>query len=173
MPIRSARAVAPCERCRSAGQQVWRAIWMHTASNGPVRRFGPAHVTDLPYWFNTLGGMPDFTPTRSEMTLADTMSSYLVAFAATGDPNHRGAPAWPRYDVETSRELNLDDSISVGAGFGIDLRVLGRTHAACRLRRWPVRGRFISTSKHSSTSDASDRSLDVGLVQEKERRRYW
>ena len=45
------------------------------------------------------------------------MSSYLVCVRGDGDPDHRGAPAWPRYDVETCRELNLDDSISVGAGF--------------------------------------------------------
>ena len=119
--LSDANSICPSRRTSrtlsSASQPVWRAIWMHTASNGPVHPFGPAHVTDLPYWFNTLGGMPDFTPTRSEMALADTMAGYLVAFAATGNPNHRGAPAWPRYDVEKSQELNLDDKISVGAGF--------------------------------------------------------
>jgi carboxylesterase type B len=91
--------------------------WLHTASNGPARPFGPAHVTDLPYWFDTLHQMPGFVPTPREVTLANAISRSLLAFAATGDPNYSSEVKWPRYDAATDAHTALDDTITVGSGF--------------------------------------------------------
>ena len=44
------------------------------------------------------------------------MSSLLVRFAATGDPNGPGLPAWPVYDTGTDRYLELGVTVRVGAG---------------------------------------------------------
>lgn len=60
--------------------------------------------------------------TAYDSTLADVMSSYWVAFAATGDPNgplpnvpaNRGAPPrprWPRYDPRTDASLELGPTV--------------------------------------------------------------
>ncbi len=108
---RAARAAA------GAGGVVWRAAWLHTASSGSARPFGPAHVTDLPYWFDTLRKMPGFVPTSREVALADAMSRSLIAFAATGDPNYPAGVKWPRYDTSTDAHMALDDNITVGRGF--------------------------------------------------------
>jgi para-nitrobenzyl esterase len=108
---RAARALA------AAGQPVWRSIWMHTESNGPLQPIGPGHVTDLPYWFDNLATMPSFTPSASESALAQSMALYLANFARTGDPNHAGALAWPAFTVPDAAELRLDDRPTVGSAF--------------------------------------------------------
>ena len=119
--LSDAHLVCPARRTARTfaqwGPPVWRAIWMHTASNGPLRPFGAGHVTDLPYWFDTLWQMPSFVPSASEAALAASMSAYIVAFADTGDPNTASAGGWPRYDETTDAELWLDDTILVASGF--------------------------------------------------------
>lgn len=108
---RTARALA------GAGSVVWRSVWAHTASSGPARPFGPGHATDLPYWFDTLRDMPGFQPGPPEIALAQAMTAYLGVFAATGDPNHAGAAAWPRYRAGSDEDLRLDDHIEPGSRF--------------------------------------------------------
>jgi carboxylesterase type B len=53
--------------------------------------------------------------------LADAMSDYWVAFAATGDPNGRPAagkwPRWPRYAPATDALLELGPEIAVREGW--------------------------------------------------------
>jgi para-nitrobenzyl esterase len=96
---------------------VWRAVWTHTASSGPARAFGPAHVTDLPYWFDTIREMPGFQPTQSEVSLAQQMTRYLGSLAAKGRPDVAGAGGWPRYIDRADADLRLDDSIVPGSAF--------------------------------------------------------
>jgi para-nitrobenzyl esterase len=38
-----------------------------------------------------------------------------VRFAATGDPNGEGLPAWPRYHADEDRHLEFDDVIRTGS----------------------------------------------------------
>ena len=62
--------------------------------------FGAFHSSDLYYVFNTL-----HTTERpwedADQHLADVMSSYWANFAATGNPNGAGLPAWPAYAGRT------------------------------------------------------------------------
>jgi para-nitrobenzyl esterase len=119
--LTDANLVCPTRRIvrtvASSGSAVWRAAWMHTASAGPARAFGPAHVTDAPFWFNTVGQMPQLVPTDPERALAESTSRYLVAFAATGNPNSDGAVMWPRYDAAADEHIALDNDITIGRGF--------------------------------------------------------
>jgi para-nitrobenzyl esterase len=57
--------------------------------------------------------------TPYDSTLADAMSDYWVAFAASGDPNGPPAagkwPHWPRYDRQTDSLLELGPEIAARA----------------------------------------------------------
>ena len=67
---------------------------------------GATHTAELNYVFNNL--LPGPAWTEADRALADTMSSYWVNFAATGDPNGKGLPVWPVYrDKATGRAMVL------------------------------------------------------------------
>ncbi|MFF3941880.1 carboxylesterase/lipase family protein [Streptomyces phaeofaciens] len=57
--------------------------------------FGAYHAADTPYLFEEEAAREGFTPAQAR--LADTITDYWAAFAATGDPNRPGLPAWPRF----------------------------------------------------------------------------
>ena len=61
----------------------------------PGEDMSNGHSAELAYLFDfTLGERP---LTAEQQRLADQMMRYWGAFAHNGDPNHRGAPAWPVY----------------------------------------------------------------------------
>jgi para-nitrobenzyl esterase len=62
------------------------------------------HTIDIPFMFDNLAAAPGQIGTTPEeiaaaQPLADAMSGMLIHYAATGDPNHEGLPAWPTYDL--------------------------------------------------------------------------
>jgi para-nitrobenzyl esterase len=79
-------------------------------SHGPplepgVRDLKANHAAEVPYVFNNLAALrpiPDLSWPRlasaseKDRVLAETISSYWVNFAKTGDPNGRQLPAWPQ-----------------------------------------------------------------------------
>jgi para-nitrobenzyl esterase len=89
---------------------VWRYLFAHGFSNGPLQRFGAGHGLDLPFEFHNLG-LTGFTPSAEELALSDSIIGYWVRFAATGDPNAENALAWPRYTA-TDPALVLDTAIT-------------------------------------------------------------
>ena len=75
---------------------------------------GASHTTEIPYAFNNLH--LDSRPwTDADRRLADIMSSYWANFAATGNPNGAGLPAWPAFSTKERHVILLDESVRAGA----------------------------------------------------------
>jgi len=72
---------------------------------------GAHHAREIRYVFDNLHGRGE----PADAALADTVSSFWIQFAATGDPNGPGLPAWPSYDATTERHLELGATIRTGA----------------------------------------------------------
>src|SRR5579883_448639 len=86
---------------------------------GPSRVKGAYHGSEIPYVFDNLIVAP-FAVGPSEQPrpwtdidhkLADTMSSYWVNLATTGDPNGRGLPKWPAYKAKDDQAMGFGDKI--------------------------------------------------------------
>lgn len=74
-------------------------------------RYGAYHSSEIAYIFNTLDAV-DRPWTGRDRTLADTMLSYWVSFAADGDPNGRGLAQWPPYDSKQRKVLEFGNELS-------------------------------------------------------------
>ncbi len=69
--------------------------------------YGAFHTEDVPYFLNIFSNYRDEYWTEDDYTLGKTMSSYLINFAKTGDPNGEGLVEWTPSTGEGTY-LNLD-----------------------------------------------------------------
>ena len=81
------------------------------------RSRGASHTAEIPYAFNNLHVHRDRPWTDADRRLAETMSSYWVNFAATGDPNGSGLSRWPAYDANARNTVMvLGETAAAGQG---------------------------------------------------------
>ena len=88
---------------------------------GQNRAKGAYHGSEIAYVFGNLEVAPfavsgNAQPrpwTDWDRKLADTMSTYWVDFAATGDPNGKGLLKWPVYRNKDDELMGFGDSIAV------------------------------------------------------------
>ena len=90
----------------------WQYHFSRRSTANPM--MGAAHAAEIAYAFNNLTGPAAGNGT--DQAFADAMIRYWVQFAATGDPNVDGLPAWPAYDAESDQHLELGDEIKAGSG---------------------------------------------------------
>jgi len=70
---------------------------------------GAPHTMDIALSFGTLDAPGSFTGTGPAARLAsDAMMRSFIAFAATGNPNHRGLPDWPMYRLPQRATMIFD-----------------------------------------------------------------
>jgi para-nitrobenzyl esterase len=72
--------------------------------------FGAFHTAEVPYVFDNLGQL-DRPWGEVDRQLADVASSYWANFAARGNPNGAGLPAWPAYGVAPRDLMELGKNI--------------------------------------------------------------
>jgi para-nitrobenzyl esterase len=76
------------------------------APPGPNREMvGVFHGAEIPYAFNRSGT----AWTDEDRRIAETMSSYWINFARTGNPNGPGLPNWMAFDGKTEQVMELGD----------------------------------------------------------------
>ncbi|MDT7847267.1 carboxylesterase/lipase family protein [Streptomyces justiciae] len=74
----------------------------------PANGAGAYHGAEHYYLFGNLYGT-DRPWTDADHEIADTMSSYLANFLASGNPNGRGLPAWPALRTTKPLAMELGD----------------------------------------------------------------
>ncbi|MHA1256237.1 MAG: carboxylesterase/lipase family protein [Promethearchaeota archaeon] len=73
--------------------------WKSSAFDGSL---GACHALELPFVFGTLDLplMDGFVGKNPNKELSEKMMDAWIAFARTGNPNHKALPEWPAYDVD-------------------------------------------------------------------------
>ena len=81
------------ERARTSKTKAFTYLWDHALPGPDAGRFGAFHSSEVPYVLDTLS-MSDRPFADADWKIAAMMSSYWANFAAAGDPNGNGLPAW-------------------------------------------------------------------------------
>lgn len=72
------------------------------------------HCMELPFVFDNIARCEEMTGGgRDAHVLADRMSKAWVAFARTGNPNHKGLPNWPAYTAQNGAAMLFDNTCQV------------------------------------------------------------
>jgi len=90
--------------------RIFTYFFTHPLPGPDAARYGAFHTSEVPYVFNTLNG-PDRNYAAADRALADTISSYWVNFAKTGDPNGAGLPQWPAVSAGEALTMELGDMV--------------------------------------------------------------
>jgi len=78
-----------------------------------LAREGATHGGEAPYIFQNLLGNRPWNDVDKQVT--ETMSSYWVNFATTGDPNGKNLPPWPAFDEKNNNgRMILGDTAQYG-----------------------------------------------------------
>ena len=72
---------------------------------GPAQPGNVGHAADLPYVFGNFTGWFNPGETPANRAMSNTLMSYWINFATTGDPNGPGLPQWPAFDTTASSTM--------------------------------------------------------------------
>jgi para-nitrobenzyl esterase len=108
------------EQAKTGKSKVY-VYYFNRTPPGESRVKGAFHGSEIGYVFDNLiippwGAGPNEAArpyTDIDHKLADTMSSYWINLATTGDPNGKGLPKWPAYKTKDDVVIGLGDKIEV------------------------------------------------------------
>ena len=81
--------------------------WQTAVLDGRPRAF---HCAELPFVFDNIDLCANMTGGGERARLmASRVADAWIAFARTGDPNHRGLPRWTQYSPASPATMILDD----------------------------------------------------------------
>ncbi|HMG35874.1 MAG TPA: carboxylesterase family protein [Blastocatellia bacterium] len=87
-------------------------FFSHVPPGPNSKTLGAYHASEIAYVFNNLSRVN--RPHQDvDFKLADTMSSYWVSFASTGDPNASRLPKWTPYDPTSEAYMDFGDAPQV------------------------------------------------------------
>jgi para-nitrobenzyl esterase len=99
--IRNATLMAEARsKLNGADNPTWmyQVTWRSPAEGG--RRISQ-HTLDLPFMFDNVARAANLTGPQTDETrmMTESMANAWLAFARTGNPNHKALPHWPTYDL--------------------------------------------------------------------------
>lgn len=81
--------------------------WSSPVNDGMYKSM---HCMEIPFVFDNISRCEEMTGGGKEAhALADKMSRAWIAFAQTGNPNHKGLPTWPQYNGENGATMIFDN----------------------------------------------------------------
>jgi para-nitrobenzyl esterase len=92
------------------GSKAFLYQFTHVPPSPNAKTWGAYHASEIAYVFDTLRNR-NWPYTSTDFKLSDEMSRYWVNFAASGDPNGKGLPAWKPYDEKEEAYQELGDTI--------------------------------------------------------------
>ncbi len=114
--------ICPARRvARAARQSLLAPVYRYEFAQGVdaplLSAFGAFHGLELFYLFQTLeqSSVAAFL-TADDQAVASAMMTYWTRFAATGDPNTSGQPAWATYDATDDTYLEIDATPQMRSG---------------------------------------------------------
>ena len=111
-------------KARQGGGKAWlyELDWKTPVENG---KWGSPHSLCLALVFDNVALSAAMVGTGPEaQALADQMSGAWLAFARTGDPNHKGIPSWTPYDTADRATMVFDTTSELVKDFRGDERML-------------------------------------------------
>jgi para-nitrobenzyl esterase len=85
--------------------------WEPNLYSGRMKAF---HCIDICFWFDNTDRMYTHTGGGSRpRSLSKEMSTALISFMKTGDPNGSKLPSWPKYSAENGETMILNDQSEV------------------------------------------------------------
>jgi para-nitrobenzyl esterase len=85
--------------------------WKSPVEDGKLRSF---HTLEIPFAFDNVDVATSMTGTGPErQALADKVSGAWVAFARSGNPNHKGLPTWAPFDTTKRATMVFDNECKV------------------------------------------------------------
>jgi para-nitrobenzyl esterase len=113
----------------------WLYLFSHSvpaySSTGGVVRRGAPHGAEISFVFDNLR-QADRPWSAVDHAVADTVSSYWVNFARSGDPNGPGLPRWPPYDAQTEETVDIGSTVRAATFNRAGVDVLAQREAAAR-----------------------------------------
>jgi para-nitrobenzyl esterase len=97
----------------AAGQKVFRYQFSRGTRRGFLQSLGAHHGAELPFVFQRPAGRED----EAERRISRDLGRYWINFAAAGDPNGPGLPAWPEYRTDAEEMVDFAADVSVLKGY--------------------------------------------------------
>ena len=77
---------------------------------------------EIPFVFNNIARCEEMTGgTKEAYMLADKVSNAFINFARTGNPGHKGLPAWPAFNAGNTATMHFDNKCELKPQLDKDL----------------------------------------------------